>query len=156
MDMTDARQLIWSAASESERIELRRKWLDRPDGVEVSKIKERKVNAISTGYLEGKVESELSALQEKRRQAAKEAAENEKRKVFAANDALRTALSADFIRLAGIRVSDGAATFMFKDKPYTLINDKERGYLLNEEKLADAPGTLGDKIVATLVRSEEL
>jgi hypothetical protein len=156
-DLSHVRQLIYSSASESEKAELRRKWLTEPllksrtRGVEQLQSEDK----LSTGYLESRVDSELVALVEKRRKAAEEEAARQKTKLDSDTRALRTALSEDFIRSAGIRVANAQATFTFRDKPYTLANDKERGYLLNDEKLADAPGTLSDRIIATLVHSED-
>lgn len=154
--MSHARQLIYSSASESEKTELRRKWLTEP----LLKSRTRRVELqseekMSTGYLESRVDSELAALVEKRRKAAEEGTARQKAKLDSDTRALRTALSEDFIRSAAIRVANAQATFTFRDKPYTLVNDKERGYLLNDEKLADAPGGLSERIVATLVRSED-
>jgi hypothetical protein len=151
------REMILQQSPENEADELRRKWLEQPllrTRPRVA-IKGEDMHAISTGFLESRVEAELSTLREQRRKAAEVEVERQKSAVTTANSTLRLALGEDFIRNAGICVRDGKAEFMFRDKPYTLINDKERGYLLNDEKLVDAAGTVADKLIATLVRMED-
>jgi hypothetical protein len=159
----DVKAMLLMHSDDKECERLRAAWkleseLKDPNTGGINKISEKgatKMQLATTGYLESRVETELDVLKEKRRQAAVDAAKKAADKVKDDTRTLRTALGEDFIRNANVLVQNAEARFVFKSKEYVLTNTKENGFKLNDQKLADAPGTVADRIVATLVLNED-
>lgn len=153
----ETRALILSQLDDTDAAEMRERWTRESlvkDPIRVEKIS-KGADMQSTGFIESRVACELLARAKARKDAAEEAERLVKLKVVEATGLLRKQLSEQFIRDVGVTVADAKATFWYRDLQMTVAHDKELGWTLNGTKVADAPGTLSDKIIETIIRSED-
>ncbi len=107
-------------------------------------------------YLENRVDIQLESIADARAEALRKERESAAKRISIANSNLRTSLNEGFIRDAGITVADGKATFTFRGSLMTVTHDAQNScFLLNGQKLVECPGTVSDRLVATLTALED-